>query len=236
LIVAEPTANRAYLGHKGVLWLRLRLAGVAAHGSMPELGVNAVVKAAETTVALAALDFGSDEPHQLLGRSSVNVGFSRGGFNFNTVPSLAEIGVDLRISPPRESASLIEHIRTRLAHDVEIEEVLNLAPVDTESSNPWIQAIGDAAGRTAEQGVPAGGLPYFTDAAVLAGPLDSPPVVIIGPGDPELAHVANESCDIEEIRHAAELYFNIMQLPEPAALLSAGPEGFLIGSARSDLK
>ncbi|MBU1154604.1 MAG: M20/M25/M40 family metallo-hydrolase, partial [Proteobacteria bacterium] len=62
MLVAEPTANLPVLGHKGALWLRGRCAGKAAHGSMPELGDNAIYKAAAAVSQLAAYQFAA-QPH-----------------------------------------------------------------------------------------------------------------------------------------------------------------------------
>ena len=46
IVVAEPSSNQPWIGHKGALWLTARTIGVTAHGSMPEQGENAVYKAA----------------------------------------------------------------------------------------------------------------------------------------------------------------------------------------------
>src|SRR3954468_22274738 len=43
VVVPEATGNRVVLGHKGALWLRVRAEGVAAHGSTPERGHNALL-------------------------------------------------------------------------------------------------------------------------------------------------------------------------------------------------
>src|SRR5260370_7964697 len=52
MIVGEPTGNVPVLGHKGALWLHARTRGVTAHGSMPDKGVNAVVKPAHPALSL----------------------------------------------------------------------------------------------------------------------------------------------------------------------------------------
>ena len=41
-VVGEPSRLRVVTAHKGDLWLQLETRGVAAHGSRPELGRNAV--------------------------------------------------------------------------------------------------------------------------------------------------------------------------------------------------
>lgn len=43
-IVAEPTELQLVVAHKGFLWLEVETEGVAAHGSRPHLGVDAIVK------------------------------------------------------------------------------------------------------------------------------------------------------------------------------------------------
>jgi succinyl-diaminopimelate desuccinylase len=47
IVIAEPTANYPYIGHKGLAWFEIETQGVTAHGSMPELGDNAIVKMAK---------------------------------------------------------------------------------------------------------------------------------------------------------------------------------------------
>lgn len=53
----EINGNPAYfiqLGEKGTSWTRLKFAGVSCHGALPTLGENAVVKASQAVVRLAA--------------------------------------------------------------------------------------------------------------------------------------------------------------------------------------
>ena len=98
LVVAEPTSNYPFVGHKGALWLRAKTRGVTAHGSMPERGDNAVYKAARAVSELAAFRF-ANPPHPLMGQATLNVGTIQGGLNINSVPDQAVIGVDIRTVP-----------------------------------------------------------------------------------------------------------------------------------------
>src|SRR3954454_18912401 len=98
IVVAEPTSNAALVGHKGALWLRLTLKGVTAHGSMPHLGVNAAYKAARVLTGLESFQF-NVAAHPYLGPPTLNVGPVRAGLNVNSVPDLAEIGIDIRSIP-----------------------------------------------------------------------------------------------------------------------------------------
>src|SRR4051812_3788816 len=67
MIVGEPTANYPYVGHKGSIKFHASFKGVSAHGSMPQLGVNAIYKAARAVAALEEFDFRAT-PHAVMGR------------------------------------------------------------------------------------------------------------------------------------------------------------------------
>src|SRR5438132_1946069 len=72
MIVGEPTSNYPYVGHKGSLKFHARFRGVSAHGSMPELGVNAIYKASEAVLALRGFYF-STKPHPIMRGPMLNI-------------------------------------------------------------------------------------------------------------------------------------------------------------------
>jgi succinyl-diaminopimelate desuccinylase len=109
LVVGEPTANVPLVGHKGVLWLEIEVAGRTAHGSTPELGDNAINKAARLIRKLETFQFEA-APHPVLGAPTLNVGTIRGGLNINSVPDRAVIGVDIRTVPGIQHAAIIEAV------------------------------------------------------------------------------------------------------------------------------
>ena len=45
-IVTEPTHGEIVIAHKGFVWTEIEVRGRAAHGSMPDKGVDAIVAAA----------------------------------------------------------------------------------------------------------------------------------------------------------------------------------------------
>lgn len=117
IVVAEPTCNYPFVGHKGALWLHARTSGVTAHGSMPERGDNAVYKAARAVTKLERFVFG-DRPHPVLGAPTLNVGTVAGGLNFNSVPDAATIGVDIRTTPDQKHAAIVERLGEYLGEEV----------------------------------------------------------------------------------------------------------------------
>ena len=51
---------------------------------------------------------------------------------------------------------------------------------------------------------------YFTDAASLRRAYDYPPTVILGPGEPEMAHQTDEYCRVAKIQESVEVYSQII--------------------------
>jgi succinyl-diaminopimelate desuccinylase len=210
VIVAEPTSNYPFVGHRGALWLKAKTRGVTAHGSMPEKGVNAVYKAARAVNKLEAFRF-DNPPHTLMGQATLNVGTIRGGLNINSVPDEAEIAIDIRTVPSVRHADLIKTLATQLGPDVELESLMDLEPVYTSESNEWMQSVFDVMhpllGARPQPRVAT----YFTDAAALSLAYRNPPTVILGPGEPQMAHQTDEYCMTERVGIAVEAYERIIR-------------------------
>ena len=56
VLIAEPTELAISIAHRGFVWLEIETFGVAAHGSRPQLGVDAIAKMGKVLVALDAHD------------------------------------------------------------------------------------------------------------------------------------------------------------------------------------
>ncbi|MCB2225660.1 MAG: M20 family metallopeptidase [Desulfarculaceae bacterium] len=210
VLVAEPTANRLMFGHKGALRLRLDFQGKAAHGSMPELGDNAIHKAAAAVMKLAAFSF-SAPPHPILGRATLNVGTISGGRAANVVPDHAEMGLDLRLLPGMEPAAVKDEIAALLGPEAKISAGADSQALWTDPEDPWARSVrGIIAGRRGAE-PPVAGATYFTDGWALSRALGGAPALILGPGLPGQAHVIDETCPVANIAEAAEDYLAIAQ-------------------------
>jgi len=208
LLVAEPTGNQPVIGHKGALWLRARTRGVTAHGSMPERGVNAVVKAARAVLQLAALEF-DVAPDPLLGSPTLNVGTMAGGLNINSVPDEAVIGIDIRTIPTQRHAHLRAQLATLLGPEVELLPVVDLEGVRTDEDDPFVQRVMQSVREVCGETPRAGSATYFTDASVLTPAYGGVPTVVLGPGEMALCHQTDEWCSVSRIEQAVETYLRI---------------------------
>ncbi|MCF8066050.1 MAG: M20 family metallopeptidase [Desulfarculaceae bacterium] len=210
MLVAEPTANLPVLGHKGALWLRGHCAGKAAHGSMPELGDNAIYKAAAAVGKLAAYEFAAS-PHPVLGRATLNVGTISGGRATNVVPEKAEFTVDLRLIPGLEPDAVQGELGRFLGDEVSLERIVGAGALWTEPDDPWIARVMDILAQRRGRTFAPAGVPYFTDGSALSRALGGVPSLLLGPGEPGKAHVVNESCPVDNIHQAAQDYLAILK-------------------------
>jgi len=208
LVVAEPTSNYPMIGHKGALWLEAILRGKAAHGSMPEKGVNAIEKAARAINSLAGMDFGRP-PHPQLGLPTLNVGTIQGGTKINIVPDYAAFALDVRTLPDQSLTEAQEAISKQAGSEVEVRRLLGADAVWTPEEDAWVREVFAVMSDLLGQATQARGATYFTDASSLAPALGGPPTVILGPGEAAMAHQTDEYCLVAKIEEAVEAYFQI---------------------------
>lgn len=205
LVVAEPSDNRPFCGHKGALWLKATTRGVTAHGSMPDKGVNAVYAAARAVSRLEAFDFNIAR-HAVMGSPTLNVGTFHGGLNVNSVPDRAEIGIDLRTLPGMQHARLLEQLRSYLGADVTLESRVDVESVWTAPDDPWMRDVFEICHAVSGNAPSVEAAPYFTDASALTPALGGIPTVILGPGPAHMAHQTDEWCECARIEEAAMIY------------------------------
>jgi succinyl-diaminopimelate desuccinylase len=207
LVIAEPTANRLALAHKGALHLRAHTSGATAHGSMPHLGDNAVLKAARAVEALQAFRFGVPA-HPLLGSPTATVTSLHGGEAVNVIPDSCTLTFDLRTLPGQDHEAVLAALRDCLGPDLQFDPPLaDMPAVGTEPSEAFavmaIRTVHEASGGVSEAPI---GMPYFTDGSVLQGAYGGCPTIILGPGEPGQAHQTDEWCETQAITEAKRIY------------------------------
>ncbi len=204
IVVGEPTANQPFVGHKGSLKFYAAFRGVAAHGSMPQLGENAIYKAAQAVARLERFEFGA-HGHPVMGAPTLNVGTFEGGSGVNLVPDSAKVGVDVRTLPGMDHAALLARLREALG-DAELEVFSDLPAVWTEPDDAWMQRVFEICKPILGASPEAHTASYMTDAANLLKVYAGAPTVVLGPGEPEQAHQTDEFCSMERIRQSVAIY------------------------------
>jgi succinyl-diaminopimelate desuccinylase len=210
VVVAEPTSNYPFVGHKGAFWLRAVTRGVTAHGSMPDKGDNAVYKAARAVTKLESFRF-ANPPHPLMGQATLNVGTFHGGLNINSVPDQAAVGIDIRTVPTVDHRELLAALTAQLGPEVELQTLIDLESVYTDPDEPWMQSVFEVMTPILGARPAARAATYFTDAAALTLAYRNPPTVILGPGEPHMAHQTDEYCVVDRIAQSVGAYEEIIR-------------------------
>lgn len=212
MVVGEPTANEVVVGHKGALWLRAEVDGITAHGSMPELGENAIYKA---TDAIAKLRHYTVLPERsaLLGKSSLNVGTITGGLNVNSVPDYTRFEVDIRTVGDHPEGALIDHVQKYLGDQVRVHACVDAASLQTDPLHPWVRSVAQIVEEVTGIAQQAKTVSFFSDGPALQSILGSMPTVVLGPGEPSMAHKVDEFCEVKKVTDCAEIYFRLIDTP-----------------------
>lgn len=214
LLVCEPSSNELDIAHKGAVWVKVKFYGKTAHGSMPDLGVNAVSRAAKFIAAIDAQSF-DVKPDDILDMPSCSVNICQGGVATNVVPDYCEVNIDFRTIPGQTAEDIKAYLNEALdsaAKDdkdfkAEIEILSDLAAVRCPEGASILDALDKAAGRKHIRR----GVRFYTDASTLVRDYPEKQVVIYGPGISEMAHQPNEYCEVEQFERFVETYANLLK-------------------------
>jgi len=118
-VVTEPTDLAIAVAHKGFEWVEIETEGVAAHGSRPREGRDAIRLMGRVLTALDALDHDlqSRPPHALLGTASLHASLIHGGRELSSYPDRCHLQMERRTIPGeqrgcamREVAAILERL------------------------------------------------------------------------------------------------------------------------------
>jgi succinyl-diaminopimelate desuccinylase len=143
-ITGEPTDLQVGVQAKGVLFCRIVVHGLAAHGSTPWLGDNAVLKAVDVFRRIETLPF-SRESSELFDRPSISLGRIEGGDAINKVPDSCTMLVDIRYLPHQDPAEILGQIAA--FDDIDVTQSFARVPAYVSRSNPYVEALVSAVGR-----------------------------------------------------------------------------------------
>jgi len=197
-IVVEPTDLRLAVAHRGFVGFELETAGVAAHGSRPELGVDAIVKMGPVLTALEELDrrLQAGTRHALVGPGSLHASLIEGGQEFSSYPARCLLTGERR-TIPGETVKQVERELRAIAGEATFRLVVHRDPFESPSGHPFVELATRVAGATEPAGVP-----FWTDAALIAAA--GIPAVVYGPAG-DGAHAAVEWVDLASLEQVRDV-------------------------------
>ena len=211
-IVAEPSLLQITTEHRGFMWFEVDVHGVAAHGSRPDLAVDAIARAARVITAIEAWDgrLAAGPGHPALATGRVHVSVVRGGIEGSSYPALCSLLVERRTVPGEtpavveaELAAVLGQVRVDLP-DLEVtwRRTVTRAPFWADLDAPMLAALARHAERALGHPPILRAEPFWTDCALLAEA--GIPGVLFGV-DGEGAHAATEWADVASIGTVADV-------------------------------
>ncbi|KAH8893937.1 acetylornithine deacetylase [Thozetella sp. PMI_491] len=177
-IVSEPTNLEIHHVHKGFVWVEVDIHGKAAHGSRPDLGVDAIAKAG---YFLAELDrYGErlrkdsdvDSP---VGPPSLHAGVIKGGEEPSSYPAICTVTVEYRTvagETPETVASALQAILDKLSEEVsdfraDLRVVFSRSSFCMPLDHPFAELVAEVVARQLGRESIFSGGPFWTDCALL---------------------------------------------------------------------
>lgn len=222
-IVVEPSGLDIVTAHRGFVWADVVFQGRAAHGSRPDLGVDAIAKAGRFLTGLESLGLtlaaGPADP--LLGTGSVHASMIRGGLEASSYPDRCDLTVERRTVPGEtpetvdaELRSLLDAIaRTDPDFQFELDITASRAPFIAQDRSRTVAALESSYRDTTGKAARQRGEPFWTDCALLADAgIDTALFGVDGGG----AHAATEWVSIDSLQVTTRvLEQSILELTGP---------------------
>jgi acetylornithine deacetylase len=203
-LIGEPTGLKPVHIHKGILMESIKLTGRSGHSSDPSLG-NSALEGMHAVIS-SLLEWREELQTRYTNHlfdipvPTLNLGSIHGGDNANRICASCELTIDLRLLPEMEVELIHNNLHKRVAGaidgsglDLKIEPLFaGLPGMQTDDNAEIIKVAEKLSGQ--ESGTIAFGTegPYLNSMGM--------ETVILGPGDIDVAHQANEYVGVDRIQ------------------------------------
>ena len=212
-IVTEPTDMRLAVAHRGFVHLEVEVRGRAAHGSRPDLGIDAIAKAGRVLVGIEELDrrLRDGPAHAYLGTGSVHASLIEGGQEFSSYPARCLIQAERRTVPGESREHAEDEFRELVAlagegdsdFTAEVRAPISREPFEIDADATIADAVRRHATAVLGTTPDTVGVPFWADSALLAGA--GIPTVLFGPSGEGL-HSEVEWVDVATLEQCREIY------------------------------
>lgn len=214
VIIGEPTNLQIGIAHKGFVWLEIETRGKAAHGSVPEKGIDAITNMAKVISCLNTLEKTYvKKKHDLVGFPRIHTSMIEGGSEWSIIPNFCRLKIERRTVPGETSLMVINEINQILKYlskedqyfSAEVKKVFERQTMNINSDEAIVKSLRVAFQEIQRMAPRIVGEPYWTDASLFVNNA-SIPTCLFGPGDIGLAHSADEFIKISDVVDSAKIY------------------------------
>ncbi len=216
-LIAEPTELDISIAHRGFVWVDIETVGIAAHGSRPHLGVDAIAKMGKVLVALDAHDraMRANRTHALLGSGSLHASLIRGGEEISMYPAHCQLQVERRTIPGEtlesveaETQGILDEIATADPDfNARVRATFARSPYHIEPTHPLVQQLKRIAEARLGRAVSLIGSSWWMDSALFGEA--GIPTVVLGPAGAG-AHAIEEWVDLASVERCRDIYIDLI--------------------------
>lgn len=213
VLIAEPNSLDISIAHRGFVWLEIETQGKAAHGSLPEQGIDAIAKMGTILVKLAALDrqLRGEPTHELLGSGSLHASLIEGGEEISMYPAFCKLLVERRTIPGEDDAHVLAQAQSILdscaaadsQFQANVQATFSRPPFAIDAAHPLVQSLQTVATARLGRQPALIGSSWWMDSALFAAA--GVPTVVLGPAGAG-AHAREEWVDLESVAHCQAIY------------------------------
>lgn len=215
-IIGEPTSLDIGIAHKGSLKFTIKTSGKSAHGSTPDLGLNAINMMCEliNNINKKIIPFYEESTDNLLGNATLNIGVIKGGNAFNIVPDSCYIEVDRRVLPSENIDEVLEKFsylisvisRENKNFFAKVEKINDYIPyLIIDETDDSVKRFNESCNKFYAQ-VKMKGLSYATDGGfTFQGGI---PTIVFGPGNIKESHKLGEYVSKKQLQLAFQIFKN----------------------------
>lgn len=205
-LLGEPTSGAIEAGCQGTLRLEVRLHGVRAHSARPWTGRNAVHRLGALLQAVDAWPGRRPVVDGCEFREALQAVAVTGGVAGNVIPDLATVVLNRRFAPDRSGAEAQAEVEALLAPHLDDGDEVVVVDVAEGArpglDHPVLQRL------VQDHGLPVTAKLGWTDVARFAAL--GIPACNLGPGDPLLAHQADERVERAVLERTYEVLLDVL--------------------------
>ncbi len=198
--------------HKGFVWLEIETAGIAAHGSLPDVGVDAIAKMGKVLAGIDAMAarLKAGPGHATLGPGSIHASLIQGGQELSSYPASCKVGIERRTIPGETTDNVEAQLREMLASigardpdfKATLKTIFSREPMEAPKDAPIVAALAGSVQRVTGTEPAYAGMSGWLDSALLSAA--GIPTVVIGPRGMGL-HGVDEWVELASVQACCEI-------------------------------
>ncbi len=207
-IVLEPTDFQICVAEAGSVEVKIEVKGKSAHGSVPEEGENAIIKAWRIYEKIKEIpSLKVSHPYFPEG-GWVNVGKITGGYEPMIVPPSCTMEMDIGFVPTVSPRKILEEIKSTLkGNRIRITDISY--PFEISPQERVVKILSKVTEQVRKRKAILGGMRSWTDAENFFR--KGIPTVVFGAGKLALAHTERERVKLKDLSQLAEILKGVIE-------------------------